>query len=110
VWYRFPKFVLGFAAASIAFSVLRATLPDGGALVDGATKSVTEVLRGWFFCFAFVSIGLESNFREMAATLKGGKPLVLYVVGQTLNLILTFVMAWLMFEVLFKDRVEALFP
>jgi uncharacterized membrane protein YadS len=110
IWYRFPKFVLGFVAASVVFTWLSASLPQGESIVGGATKNVTEVLRGWFFAFAFVSIGLESNFREMAATLKGGKPLVLYVVGQSLNLLLSFAMAWLMFEVLFKDRLEQMFP
>jgi hypothetical protein len=32
---------------------------------------------------------------------RSGKPMVLYVCGQTLNLILTLAMAYLMFEVLF---------
>jgi uncharacterized MAPEG superfamily protein len=37
--------------------------------------------------------------------LKSGKPLVLYVVGQTLNLCLTFAMAWLMFRVIYFKEV-----
>jgi hypothetical protein len=54
-------------------------------------------MRGWFFCIAFVSIGLESNFRELARQLVGGKPIVLYIVGQSFNLILTLLMAWIAF-------------
>jgi hypothetical protein len=51
-------------------------------------------------------IGLETKFSELAPYLKGGKPLVLYVCGQSLNLILTLIMAYLMFGVLFRDFVE----
>ena len=74
------------------------------AVIRGSTKT----LRGWFFCLAFVSIGLETNFRELANYLKGGKPLILYAVGQTLNLTLTFLMAWVMFEKVFPHALGVL--
>ena len=106
IWRRFPKFVIGFVIASVAFSILHGTLADGPAIVDGVIKGSTKTWRGWFFCLAFVSIGLETKFRELAPYLKGGKPLVLYLCGQTLNLVLTLLMAWLMFEVVFKDFVQ----
>ncbi|MCP4506950.1 MAG: putative sulfate exporter family transporter, partial [Fuerstiella sp.] len=63
-------------------------------------------LRGWFFCLAFVSIGLDTNFRELLPQMRGGKPLILYVCGQSLNLCLTLLMAWLAFHVVFRDLVE----
>ena len=72
---------------------------------SGIIKAVTNPLRGWFFCLAFVSIGLESNFRELAKQMEGGKPLILYVVGQTFNLILTLVMAWVAFSYFFPDAI-----
>ena len=43
----------------------------------GVIKAVTNPLRGWFFCLAFVSIGLESNFKELARQMEGGKPMLL---------------------------------
>ena len=107
IWKRFPKFILGFIGASLLFSLLAAMRPDGEALVD-AMIGGTKNLRGWFFCLAFVSIGLETNFMELASHLKGGKPLVLYVVGQTFNLILTLLMAWLMFEKVFPGAADVL--
>lgn len=110
IWRRFPKFVLGFVAASLVFSLAYAALPQGPQVVDAMIKGSTKTLRGWFFCLAFVSIGLESNFRELATYFKGGKPLVLYVVGQSLNLCLTLLMAWLMFEKVFPGATEALQP
>ena len=72
------------------------------------SKGSTETIRGWFFCLAFVSIGLETNFRALAPHLRGGKPLLLYVCGQTLNLCLTLFMAWLMFRVIFADMIDTL--
>jgi hypothetical protein len=57
---------------------------------------------------AFVSIGLETNFRELRQFMVGGKPLILYVCGQTLNLALTLFMAWLMFAKVFPDAAAAL--
>ncbi len=106
IWYRFPKFVLGFLAASILFSVLDAQLgSDGGyVLLDqGVLRGFSGMARGWFFCLAFASIGLATDFRELAHHFKGGKPLILYVCGQTFNLILTLAMAYVMFYVVFPE-------
>ncbi len=112
IWVRFPKFIVGFVAASIVFSFvlppLFASLFEGSGLklVESAVlKAVTNPLRGWFFCLAFVSIGLESNFKELASQMEGGKPMTLYVVGQSFNLILTLAVAWLAFIVLFPNAV-----
>jgi uncharacterized membrane protein YadS len=108
IWRRFPKFILGFLAASLVFSALASTGPEGNAQVTAVHSGTSEILRGWFFCFAFVSIGLETNFRELRPYLSGGKPLVLYVCGQTLNLIITLFMAWLMFVKVFPHAADSL--
>ncbi len=108
IWRRFPKFILGFVAASVVFSVLYATLANGPQIIDAVIKGSTKTFRGWFFCLAFVSIGLETNYRALAKYFKGGKPFVLYVVGQSFNLCLTLLMAWLMFEKVFPHTLEVL--
>ena len=100
VWRRLPKFILGFLAASVIFSF--ALIPVMGVDAVMSDLKVTKTFRGWFFCLAFVSIGLESNFRELMGQLERGKPLVLYVVGQTFNIVLTLAVAWLAFGVIFK--------
>ncbi len=105
IWRRFPRFVLGFVGASLVFSLLYGLLPAGPELIDAMIDGSTATLRGWLFCLAFVSIGLETNFRELAPYFRGGKPLALYLGGQTLNLCLTLLMAWLMFRVVFRDFV-----
>ena len=110
IWYRFPKFVLGFIGVSIVFSMIYASMgPDVGyALIDnGVLKGLTKNVRGWFFCLAFVSIGLATNFRELKHYFKGGKPLILYVCGQSFNLCLTLLMAYIMFYVVFYEQVTS---
>lgn len=98
IWYRFPKFIVGFVGASLLFSFVLVPVFGGSAAVEAEVISpVTKVLRGWLFCMAFVSIGLESNFRELGAQMASGKPMVLYVIGQSFNLLLTLLMAWLAF-------------
>ena len=108
IWLRFPKFILGFIAASAIFSIWYAAADNGPAIVEATIKGSTKTLRGWFFCLAFVSIGLETNFRALAKYLQGGKTLTLYVAGQSFNLCLTLLMVWLMFEKVFPGALQAL--
>jgi len=106
IWHRFPKFVLGFLAASVIFSFISQSIgPDAGySLVDhGVLRGFSRICRGWFFALSFAAIGLATNFRELAHYFKGGKPLILYVCGQTFNLCLTLGMAYVMFYWVFPD-------
>jgi len=107
IWYRFPKFVIGFVAASVLFSFVVLPLMHGDFhLVESdILKPVTSVFRGWFFCLAFLSIGLESNFRDLAGRMEGGKPMTLYITGQSFNLALTLFIAFLAFMVLFPHAI-----
>lgn len=108
IWRRFPKFMLGFLAASFVFSVMASSGPEGEATTSAVLHGTSQTLRGWLFCLAFVSIGLETNIRELAPYFHGGKALTLYVVGQTLNLIVSLFMCWLMFEKVFPHAADAL--
>ena len=109
IWYRFPKFVLGFITASIVFSLIFTSFNGqvaglGPAMVDqGIVKGMGDLFRGWFFCLSFVSIGLATNFRELKEHFVGGKPLILYVFGQSFNLCLTLIVAYIMFYLVFPE-------
>jgi len=100
IWNRFPKFILGFIMASVIFSFL--LIPAMGEESVSSILKQTKTFRGWFFCLAFVSIGLESNFAELSKQLSGGKPIVLYLVGQSFNIILTLLMAWIAFGIIWN--------
>ena len=109
IWYRFPKFVLGFIGASIIFSMLYTSFNNqvmglGPAMIDqGVVKGMGDLFRGWFFSLSFVSIGLATNFRELKEHFVGGKPLILYVFGQSFNLCLTLIVAYIMFYLVFPE-------
>jgi hypothetical protein len=103
---HFGRFVLGFIAASIIFSLISGTLGNdvGNAVLDhGVLRGFTRELREWFFALAFASIGLATNFKELAKYFKGGKPVILYVCGQSFNLALTLGMAHVMFYLVFPE-------
>jgi uncharacterized membrane protein YadS len=111
IWLRFPKFVIGFIVASIIFSLMYSAMGEsaGAATLDhGVLRGFSRNFRGWFFCLAFVSIGLATNFRELKGYFKGGKPLILYVCGQSFNLILTLIMAYIMFFKVFPEITAAI--
>jgi uncharacterized membrane protein YadS len=102
IWHRFPKFIVGFVAASLVFSfVLIPAFGGGQAGLDAVERNVigavTKTSRDWLFCLAFVAIGLESNFRQLASQMAGGKPIILYIVGQSFNLALTLLAAYIAF-------------
>ena len=104
IWRRMPKFVLGFIGASALFTFLASTGPEGrDAAVATMLKGPVKMMQSWCFCLGFVSIGLETEVRRLAAAMGSWKPVVLYVCGQAFNLFLTFVMAWLAFRVVFPD-------
>ena len=106
IWNRFPKFVIGFLAASLFCSVVSGGLGSdmSNALVgQGLVGGLTSPMRTWCFALAFTSIGLSTNFRELAPYFKGGKPVILYVCGQPFNLILPLPMAYVMFYKVFPD-------
>ena len=96
IWTRFPKFVLGFIAASVVVSFVLVPLM-GSDTVDEALD-ITGDFRTWFFGLAFLSIGMESDFRQLGRQMAHGRPLVLYLVGQTFNILLTLLVVWLVFS------------
>lgn len=110
VWTRFPKFVLGFLAVSIIASLIDWSSDAGSMLVKQSIDLVTKEIRNWLFCLAFVCIGLEMRMETLRPAMRGGKPMILYLVGQSLNLLLTGLMAWLVFGWLFRDSIIELLP
>jgi len=90
IWERFPKFVLGFLIASVAFSFLL----DGGTV--SATKGLLGGIRTVWFALAFTCIGLETRFTELIS-MEGGRPAAAFLVAQAFNVIWTLILAYLLF-------------
>ena len=90
IWERFPKFVLGFIAASLVFSFL---IPAGtGKQVSGILNS----LRTVWFALAFISIGLEARFLDLFKV-QEGRPALAFIGAQLFNIIWTLLWAYLLF-------------
>jgi uncharacterized integral membrane protein (TIGR00698 family) len=90
IWFRFPKFVLGFIVGSIIFSFF---------MSESFAKSVTDITRGiraWWFNLAFICIGLDTRFKELVA-MGGGRPAAVFLIAQGFNIILTLILAYIIF-------------
>ena len=92
IWKRFPKFIIGFFVASLVASFLIQPI-FGGDQVSAINK-VLDQYKNWAFVLAFTSIGLDTNFKELAKQMHGGKVLWLYIIGQVFNIALTLFAVW----------------
>ena len=92
LWRRFPKFVLGFVAAS-AIGTWYAT--SGW---EGAKDNISTLndLRTLFLILAFVSIGLE--FRVKALRQAGWRPIVVFGAATIANIVLALILASILFR------------
>ncbi|MFH1489815.1 MAG: putative sulfate exporter family transporter, partial [Pseudomonadota bacterium] len=95
IWYRFPKFVVGFVVASIIVSVF--VEPASGHNAVKAVGSATKTFRDWCFALCFVSIGLETNFKELVSV-GGGKPAIAYWISQAANAVWTLFITWILWS------------
>jgi uncharacterized integral membrane protein (TIGR00698 family) len=94
IWYRLPKFIIGFFVASLVASFVARPLLGGDSV--SAINTVLDQYKNWAFVLAFTSIGLDTNFRELKDQFQGGKPLTLYIVGQLFNIVLTFIAVYIL--------------
>ncbi len=82
--------MIGFVVASAVFSfVLPADLVNG-------TRSALGEIRVWWFALAFVCIGLETRFVQLATT-EQGRPALAFLGAQAINVFWTLLLAWLLF-------------
>ncbi|RZS39330.1 putative membrane protein YadS [Herbihabitans rhizosphaerae] len=92
LWRRFPKFVLGFIAASVIATIYLNS-------VGAAGKPVIEVVndvREWFLILAFVSIGLEFSISSLREA--GWRPIGVFASATVVNLVLALGAAYLLFS------------
>jgi uncharacterized membrane protein YadS len=91
IWERFPKFVIGFVGASLLFSFF----------VSEATYSGVKVglksFQNLWFALAFTAIGLETNYKDLVQE-SNQKPLVAFLVAQGFNIMVTLIVALLLFS------------
>ncbi|MFD9548317.1 YeiH family protein [Nocardia salmonicida] len=92
-WARFPKFVLGFIAASIIGTLY---LQSVDKRTGAAHIAVINDLRTWFLILAFVSIGLEFSLRGLREA--GWRPIVVFGSAAIVNLAVGLGLSVLLFR------------
>jgi uncharacterized integral membrane protein (TIGR00698 family) len=97
IWWRFPKFVIGFLIASVVTTLIvhGNSLADYNKLVKPSLILPITALRTWVFTFSFLSIGLTTRFRELAAA--GIKPFAAFTFGVVVNVALGYFLSIVVF-------------
>lgn len=90
IWERFPKFILGFILASLLFSFFL-----DAATISNVKDSVKSIQTLWFV-LAFTSIGLETKFSDLFNS-DTRRPLYAFLLAQLFNIIVTLIIASLLF-------------
>ncbi|TAK99039.1 MAG: putative sulfate exporter family transporter [Rhodospirillaceae bacterium] len=106
IWWRFPKFVLGFVAASLLVTAVTHSYSYGDftKVVSPALVAPIKDMRTWTFIFCFFSIGLTTRFRELASA--GVRPALAFAVGVVINVILGFVLSTIVFAPYWENLVR----
>ncbi len=97
IWWRFPKFVIGFLLASVLITLVTAdySLADYNKSVVPSLVGPIKDLRSWAFIFCFLSIGLTTRFGELASA--GKKPFLAFSVGAIVNVVVGFILSAMVF-------------
>ncbi|MFT3946093.1 MAG: putative sulfate exporter family transporter [Agriterribacter sp.] len=91
IWERFPKFVIGFIAASLLFSffINQETI--------AVVKEPLKNMQTLWFVLAFTSIGLETNFKELFRK-NNAIAFGAFLIAQLFNIIITLIIAFILFR------------
>jgi len=95
VWYRFPKFIVGFVVASLIISFY--VEPSMGEKAAKSISGLCKDYRTWFFALCFVCIGLETRLKDLVSV-GGGKPAIVYWIAQIMNAIWTLIIVWILWS------------
>ncbi|MFZ0151077.1 MAG: putative sulfate exporter family transporter [Xanthobacteraceae bacterium] len=97
IWWRFPKFVIGFFAASILMSAFTSGFApaDFTGVVRPNVIAPLVSLRTWTFIFCFLSIGLTTRFRDLHIV--GWKAFWSFTIGVAVNVVLGYVLSVIVF-------------
>ncbi len=78
IWFRFPKFVLGYFIAWLTYVAIVIWFPDSASAADEGANVVQSPMRKMMFMLTFVAIGVITDFSK----LKGmGRLTLLYAIA-----------------------------
>ncbi len=93
VWWRFPKFVIGFFVASLLMTMVTSgySVADFNKVVKPNLILPLVSLRTWAFIFCFLSIGLTTRIRELQPV--GWKAFLAFSLGVACNVVLGYLLS-----------------
>jgi uncharacterized membrane protein YadS len=78
IWFRFPKFVIGYLIAWLSYLAIASAVPEHADTLDAGTAALQSPMRHMMFMLTFVSIGVITDFSK----LKGmGRLALLYAIA-----------------------------
>ena len=91
VWDKFPKFILGFLLASALFSIMHTQ-----GLLAPTDKTLAKNFSTFFFSLSFVCIGMDTRLKDIVSR-ENRRILHAFLGAQVFNIIVTGLIAWVMF-------------
>lgn len=82
IWFRFPKFVIGYILAWFIYVAIGLATGGSDAVIEAAkvgSKPVSGTMRHLFFMLTFTAIGAITDFRKMKGI---GRPALVYAIAQ----------------------------
>jgi uncharacterized membrane protein YadS len=78
IWFRFPKFVIGYFVAWLSYLAIASLGPEHAEVLNDGTSALQSPMRHMMFMLTFVAMGVMTDFSK----LKGmGRLAVLYAVA-----------------------------
>lgn len=95
LWQRFPKFVIGFIVVCCITTIVGSSDP----ILRDHVISDCLIVSEWFSNLSFVLIGMDIDFYQLAVNFRQlSQMTILYLIGQTLDVVTTTITAFLVFE------------
>ncbi len=93
IWWRFPKFVIGFFVASLLMTMMTSgySSADFNKTVKPDLIMPLVSLRTWAFIFCFLSIGFTTRLRELKPV--GWKTFTAFTIGVAVNVVLGYILS-----------------
>jgi uncharacterized membrane protein YadS len=97
IWWRFPKFVIGFLVASAVMTVVIGSVSTQVYfhMMKPNLIGPIKTMRTWTFIFTFFSIGMTTRFREFVKF--GAKPWLTFFIAAIIVIVLGFILSFYVF-------------
>jgi len=65
IWFRFPKFVIGYFVAWLSYLAIASSWPESAATLASGTGALQSPMRHMLFMLTFVAMGVVTDFSKL---------------------------------------------